>query len=223
MADVFLSYGRSTVTQAGSIAAAVEQDGRSLWWDRRLAAGADYGSVIEREIAAAGCVLVAWSAAARDSLWVRAEANEALDQNKLIQLNLDGAKPPLPFNMLHFANLRGWNGARDGAPWPDVRGQVDAALAGAAAAPDTRRPDPGGVPMHEGREPALQGFGTVAALGWIALGTAIVLALAVLMVTRGLISAEAFGWLSIVAAVVAAVLLAVTALVLIRVTAASRR
>ena len=62
----------------------------------------------------------AWSRTARDSLWVRAEANEALDQGKLVQINLDGAKLPLPFTMLHFTDFSHWTGAREQAPWPQL-------------------------------------------------------------------------------------------------------
>jgi len=218
MAEIFLSYSRANQSQAQAVAEGIEAEGRSLWWDRRLAAGADYGSVIEREIEAADKVVVAWSATARDSLWVRAEANEALDRNKLVQINFDGVKPPLPFNMLHFLDFRGWSGGREQAPWPDLQRE----LAGAAEA-ETRRPDPGGVPLTIVRASPLQGFGKVAALGWAALGVAIVLALAVLMVVRRLISAETFGWLSIGAAAVAVLLLAASAFLLLRISAMSRR
>lgn len=222
MADVFLSYSRASKAQAQVVADGIEADGRSLWWDRQLASGADYGSVIEREIEAAGKVVVAWSASARDSLWVRAEANEALDRNKLVQINFDGAKPPLPFNMLHFLDFRGWTGARELAPWPELQGELDGEI-GSVTESEARRPDPGGVPLTIVRASPLQGFGKVAALGWVALGVAIVLALAVLMVVRRLISAELFGWLSIGAALVAVLLLAASAFLLLRISAMSRR
>ena len=225
MADLFLSYSRADRSRAAAVAAALEGGGRSLWWDRQLGAGQDYATVIEREIAAAKCVVVGWSATARQSLWVRAEANEALDQGKLVQLNFDGAKPPLPFTMLHFTDLAGWTGSPNAAPWPEVEAQVAAEL-GESSAPGgigVRRPDPGGIALIERREPALQGFGRLAALGWAALAIAVLLALAVLLVARGLISSEAFGAISIAATALAALLLAATAFLLLRVLAASRR
>jgi hypothetical protein len=158
MADVFLSYSRADRARVETIAAAVEQDGRSFWWDRQLLSGADYGSVIEREIAGAASVVVAWSKTARDSLWVKAEANEALDQGKLVQINLDGAKPPSSFTMLHFIDFSHWTGAREQAPWPQLREAIDAA---AGDAPKRARagggPDPGRRADHGGPEPALQG------------------------------------------------------------------
>jgi hypothetical protein len=224
MADVFMSYSRADRARALAIAAAVEQDGRSLWWDERLPSGADYASVIEREIADASSVVVAWSRTARDSLWVRAEANEALDQGKLVQINLDGAKPPLPFTMLHFIDFSLWSGGREQAPWPQLRSRIDAAAADAPEAQGSgRRPDPGGVPIIVGPEPALQGFGRAAVLGWTALATAALLALCVLMVARRLITADAFGVIAVAAAVVSAVLLALCALTLLRAQRGSRR
>ena len=202
---------------------ALEAGGRSLWWDRELATGDDYAQVIEREIEAANCVVVAWSATARDSLWVRAEANEALDQNKLVQINFDGAKLPLPFTMLHWLDFSAWPGSREQMPWPHLQSRVDSLLGGPSDEGGGRRPDPGGVPVIRGPEPALQGFNRVAVVGWTALATTILLALSVLMVARDLISASAFGVISVAALALSAVLLAACAYLLLRVERASRR
>lgn len=224
MADVFISYSRADRERAAAVATAVEQDGRSLWWDRRLASGADYALVIEREIAAAKIVLVAWSKTARDSLWVRAEANEALDQGKLVQINLDGAKPPLPFTMIHFLPFDDWSGAREQEPWPELRSRIDAAAGGGAGERAVgRRPDPGGISIFAPPEPALQGFQRVAALGWVALGVAAVVALCVLFVARRLISADAFGVIAVAAAVASTALLALCAVTMLRIERGSRR
>lgn len=224
MADLFLSYSRADRSRAAAVAGALEAGGRSLWWDRRLASGEDYASVIEREIAASRCVVVGWSRTARESLWVRAEASEALDQGKLVQVNFDGAKPPLPFTMLHFTDLSGWGGDPAKAPWPEVEARVDAELGTEGTeVPAARRPDPGGVPMIERAEPPLQGLGRAAALGWAALVTAVTVGLAVLLVVRGLISASTFGAISITAAALSALLLAASGIMLLRISAASRR
>ncbi|MDP8994990.1 MAG: toll/interleukin-1 receptor domain-containing protein, partial [Pseudomonadota bacterium] len=130
MADVFISYSRRNGERAAAISDGLEGCGHSVWWDRRLSSGADYGSVIEREIDAAGCVVVAWSADARESLWVRAEANEALDAGKLVQVTLDRAKLPLPFTILHFLDFSRWPGGREAPPWSELEGRVGAVLRG---------------------------------------------------------------------------------------------
>jgi hypothetical protein len=118
VAQVFVSYSHANREPVGAIARAVEESGLSLWWDEKLAPGCVYAQVIEQEIAAAGCVVVAWSATARDSLWVRAEANEGLDQGKLVQLSLDGAKLPLPFNALPAVDFAGWPAGAAACPGP---------------------------------------------------------------------------------------------------------
>ncbi|HZG44924.1 MAG TPA: TIR domain-containing protein [Allosphingosinicella sp.] len=224
MADVFFSHARADEARAAAVAAAIEADGRSLSWDRDGGGGADHAAVAEREIAAAGSVVIAWSRTARDSLWMRGEANEALDQGKLVQINLDGARPPLPFAMLPFHRFTRWSGEREQAPWPQLRDRIDAALGiGAEVEPGGRRPDPGGVPVFVRREPALQGFGRAAVLGWAALVTAALLALSVLAVAQQLISADAFGVIAIAAAIVSVGLLAVSAYNVLRTVRGSRR
>ncbi len=224
MADVFISYSRADQARAAALAAAIEQDGRSSWWDRQLPSGADHSTGIEREIDAAASVVVAWSKTARDSLWVRAEANEALDQGKLVQINLDGAKLPLPFTMLHFIDFSHWGGTPEQPPWPQLRSRIEPA---AGATSDERavgrRPDPGGIPIFAGPEPALQGFERAATLGWGALATAALLALCVLAVARRLIGADAFGVIAVAAALVSAGLLAACAFMIVRTARGSRR
>ena len=222
MADLFVSYSRADRARVAPVSEALEASGRSLWWDRKLASGADYAQVIERELDAARCVVVAWSGTARESLWVRAEANAALDQGKLVQINLDRARLPLPFTMLHFLDFSSWGGARDQHPWPHLEHEVNAQIVGATGE-GGRRLDPGGVPVIARAGPALQGLNKVAILGWAALATAIVLMLAVIFVARDVISANAFGAISILALGVAAALLVGCAWLVLRIEKASRR
>jgi len=213
MADVFLSYGRSTRPRVAEIGEAMEAGGYSLWWDKALNASDDYAMVIEREIDAARCVVVAWSAQARQSLWVRAEANEALDKGKLVQINLDACRLPLPFTMLHFLDFRPWRGEREGSPWAEFDGRVGGMLRGEAY-DDSAAPGPG---------PALQGFGRMALLGWAAILLAALTAAAVAMVATGRLAPATFSALTLFALAAAAILMALAAFVLVRVSLASRR
>ena len=213
MADVFLSYGRSTRPRVAEIGDAMEASGYSLWWDKALNASDDYAMVIEEQIDAARCVVVAWSAQARQSLWVRAEANEALDKGKLVQINLDACRLPLPFTMLHFLDFRPWRGEREGPPWAEFDSRVGGMLRGEAVY-QAAMPEPG---------PALQGFGKVALLGWVAIALAVLVAFGVAMVATGRLAPAAFSALTLFALAAAAVLMALAAFVLIRVSLASRR
>lgn len=213
MADVFLSYGRSTRSRVEQIGDALEGSGYNLWWDKALNASDDYAMVIEREIDAARCVVVAWSNQARQSLWVRAEANEALDKGKLVQINLDACRLPLPFTMLHFLDFQPWRGEREGSPWAEFDGRVGGMLRGEAY-DDAAPGEPG---------PALLGFGKVALLGWAAILVAALVAFAVAMAATGQMAPATFSALTMAGLALAAILMAVAAFVLIRVSLASRR
>ena len=215
MAHLFVSYSRRNRDRVGDIAGALEQSGYSLWWDRQLASGADYGSVIEREIGAAGCVVVAWSESARESLWVRAEANEALDAGKLVQLSLDGAKMPLPFTMLHFLDFREWHGQRDRPPWSELETRVRDYLGG-----DERRPLPREIVLGG---PRLEGYGKAAVLGWAALAVAGLMALAIALTAMGSLPRGLFESLSLFGFAVAAILFGLTTWMMIRTMAATQR
>lgn len=217
MADVFLSYARATRPRIAEIGDALETGGYSLWWDKALTASDDYAMVIERQLDAARCVVVAWSAPARQSLWVRAEANEALDSGKLVQINLDGTKLPLPFGVLHFLDFTRWRGERVGIPWSDFDARVGGMLRGekpAEASDFAPEPSPG---------PALQGFGNIALIGWASIAVAALMAFAVATVATGGMAPATFSAVALSGLAVAAILLAFAAFILIRISMASRR
>jgi hypothetical protein len=157
LADVFISYAHDNLRKVTPVSQQLQSGGLSLWWDKHLQAGDDFSLVIEREIAAAGSVLVLWSEAARNSLWVRAEATEALDGGKLVQARLDGVKPPLPFTIVEMVDLRRWNGRAGDQPWPHLVSTISGIARGSKPAVDDR--------VFKG--PALQDFGSSATLGWI--------------------------------------------------------
>jgi hypothetical protein len=213
MADVFVSYSRRNREPVGAIADALSSAGHSLWWDPALQSGEDYARVIEREIGAARCVVVAWSAEARDSLWVRAEANEALDSDKIVQLSVDGAKLPLPFTMLHCLDFSRWRGRKADDPMPGLRDGVGAMVSG-----ERRRV---AEPMPQG--PALAGLGPAVALGWAALGIAILIALAAGAAAVGALGAAPFGMIAAFGMAAATIILALVAWMALRVMKASRR
>lgn len=212
MADVFLSYSRRNRKEVGAIADALAAGGRSLWWDKALKSGEDYAQVIEREIGGARCCVVAWSANARDSLWVKAEANEALDAGKIVQVTIDGAKLPLPFTMLHCLDFSRWQGGHGEDPMPDLEEGVRAMASGAA------RP---AAPVPAG--PALHGLGPAVALGWAALALAVLMALATGAAAVGALPAAPFAMLAAFGLAIATILLALIAWLVVRVLAASRR
>ena len=78
-----------------------------MWRDDELPAHRAYAEVIEERINGAGAVVVLWSAEAAKSHWVRAEADTARGAQTLIQASLDGTIPPMPFNQIQCADLKG--------------------------------------------------------------------------------------------------------------------
>ena len=217
MADVFLSYARATRPRIEQIGDALEGTGYSLWWDKALNASDDYAMVIEAQLDAAACVVVAWSAQARQSLWVRAEANEALDSGKLVQINLDGTRLPLPFSVLHFLDFTRWRGERQGTPWSEFDARVAGQLRGESMADaSTFAPEPP-------RGLALQGFGRMALIGWVSIAVAALMAVAIGLVAAGGMAPATFSAVALAGLAVAAILLALAAFILIRISMASRR
>src|SRR6516165_3673796 len=125
MSDVFISYGHSTAArQARSAAAALRALGYSVWLDDDLPAHRAFSPEIEAQLTAAKAALVIWSAEAATSHWVLSEANRAREDNKLVQLRIDGARLPMPFDQIQCADLSGWSGDGEHASWEKVAASV---------------------------------------------------------------------------------------------------
>src|SRR6185312_2615578 len=117
VANVFISYARSTAAAAGRIADALQQLGYSVWRDDALPAHRTYAEVIEERLAAADAVVVLWSDEAVRSHWVGSEADRARQDGKIVQVRVDGARLPMPFDQIQCADLIGWSGDADAPGW----------------------------------------------------------------------------------------------------------
>lgn len=147
MADVFLSYASEERKVAERLAKALEDAGFSVWWDRHIRGGAEFSQDIEREIEAAGRILVLWSKSANQSRWVRDEASAAAESARLIGVSIDASRPPMGFRQFQTLDLTGW-ARRSGKPPvpsallealpPAALGKSPAAPADVAPAPDRR-------------------------------------------------------------------------------------
>jgi adenylate cyclase len=130
VADVFISYARSDDAVARRVAKALHPAGLDVWWDADLPAHRAYSDVIERNLADARAVVVLWSASAARSQWVRAEADFARNAGKLVQAQVDGTLPPMPFNQIQCADLKGWRGNARHAGWSKLLASVQALVSG---------------------------------------------------------------------------------------------
>jgi adenylate cyclase len=156
MSDIFISYARSTEAQAHLIAELLRAAGFDVWRDDALPAHLPYADVIETQLRVAKAVVVVWSADAAKSQWVRAEADLARSAGTLVQLTVDHAPLPLPFNQIQCAQLTNWNGAVDAPGWLKVLASVEALVHGAAA---PNRADPPDRRASHGAKPAAASSG----------------------------------------------------------------
>ena len=106
--DIFLSYASEDTSKAVELARVLQSDGWSVWWDRNISPGQDFEIEIDMALSQARAVVVLWSVFSVSSNWVRNEAREAKEANKLIPVMLDEARIPLSYRSLNTIDLRQW-------------------------------------------------------------------------------------------------------------------
>lgn len=141
LADVFISYARADHSVASRVADGLQSSGFDVWWDAKLPAHRAYSEIIEANLREAKAVVVVWSKAASKSQWVRAEADFARNEGKLVQAAADRSIPPMPFNQIQCADLKGWRGSKAHAGWLKLLGSVTALISetGSSAFAPVRR------------------------------------------------------------------------------------
>lgn len=117
----------------------MRDEGYTVWRDSELPAHLSYAEVIEERLKSAKAVLVLWSSEAAKSQWVRAEADAAREMGTLVQSSVDGSIPPIPFNQIQCANLKGWSGEADHAGWRKLLSSIRALAGQAEQSPKSAR------------------------------------------------------------------------------------
>ncbi len=103
LADVFISCSRLDRDRVQPIAERLSSLGYAVWWDARDSqASADE---IERQFSEARAVVTVWSDSARSSSWVLAQSAQAIEDNKLLQMQIDAVRLPAPFDALKVAEI----------------------------------------------------------------------------------------------------------------------
>ena len=115
MSDIFMSYASADRPSASAIAKRLEQEGWSVWWDRKIVPGQTFDRVIEEALDAARCVVVLWSKNSRRSDWVRNEATIGHRRGVLVPAFIETAALPLEFLRIQTANLSGWEQQSSGS------------------------------------------------------------------------------------------------------------
>lgn len=147
MSDVFISYARANERSARRVADAIRSRGIEVWSDDQLPAHRAYSEIIEQRLEQAKAVVVLWSKEAAQSQWVRAEADYARNAGKLVQAQLDDQLPPMPFNQIQCASLKGWRGSEAHPGWSKLVASVGELVSApapqqTASAGDGKRPGP---------------------------------------------------------------------------------
>ncbi len=112
MADLFVSYSREDKARAADIVHLLEDHGWDVFWDQEMRSGTLWPKVLEEELLKARCLVALWTTTSISSRWVRIEAYEALQNDKLVPVLLDKVRPPLEFRQTQMFDLIGWKGDR---------------------------------------------------------------------------------------------------------------
>ena len=108
MANIFISYSKQDQSEARLLAAFLEAEGYSVWWDTSLLSGDNFRQIIMEELAKARAAIVIWTENSVSSDWVMSEAGRAHADQKLIPVKARGleyADIPPPFDNQHTENL----------------------------------------------------------------------------------------------------------------------
>ena len=124
MADIFISYARADRDKIEKLAAALEGEGYTVWWDRHIESGAEFSADIERELEAAKAVIVCWSQEGAKSLWVKDEATIAHRAGKLKTISLDGTEPPIGYMQFHSHGMSSWKGGRNEPQFVELKNSL---------------------------------------------------------------------------------------------------
>lgn len=107
MADIFVSYSQLDQARVQPIVERLQSLGFSVWWDQHVRTDSAFPEELQAQLDGAKAVLAVWTENTRNATWTCAEAARALDQRKLLQLRLDNAGAPAPFDALTVADMRG--------------------------------------------------------------------------------------------------------------------
>lgn len=140
--DVFLSYAREDTTAACELVRVLEDEGWTTWWDREIKPGQDFELEIDMALAQSKVVVVLWSNFSVSSNWVRNEAKEAKEQNKIIPVLLDDSRVPLSFRSLSTIELNGWPNKRSSQEISQFKSAIARVIQSGGSGRVLKKPDP---------------------------------------------------------------------------------
>lgn len=125
MVDVFISYASPDRERARVLAERLGERGLAVWWDRTIPPGRVFDEVIQEALQSAGSVIVLWSAQSVRSNWVKTEASEGLEEDKLVPALIEPVEPPIEFKRIQAADLCTWGGDVDDVEFGKLLASVE--------------------------------------------------------------------------------------------------
>ncbi len=134
MNGVFLSYKSEDANRVSRLAAALQECGFDVWWDRDLPGGENWHAQIRTALESAKCVIVAWTRASvgPSGDFVRDEARQGKQRGILVPVRLEPIEPPLGFGEIQAIDLTRWKGSTGDPFFQDLVAAVRAKMEGRA-------------------------------------------------------------------------------------------
>jgi len=109
MADLYITYSIRERYWVSKLAASLESEGYSVWWDHAVIPGANVRNESQQALKQAKCVLVVWSETAIEDHWVLVDSVQAINkQTPLISVLAQGASIPEAYQSLEISDLKSW-------------------------------------------------------------------------------------------------------------------
>ncbi|MES9831956.1 MAG: toll/interleukin-1 receptor domain-containing protein [Candidatus Thiodiazotropha sp. DIVDIV] len=105
MSDIFIAYARKDRVVAEELTTEFNRLGFSVFYDINIAPGDVWRDTITSALEKAAVVVVLWSESSIQSEWVRAEADMALRDNKLLPILISSVEIPLGFSHIQTLDL----------------------------------------------------------------------------------------------------------------------
>ena len=118
--QVFLSYAHQDRGRARILVEALRQQGIEVWWDQDIVTGQNWENEIDHALRGSRGVIVLWSRYSVASEEVKAEANYARGEKKLIPVRLDDAEIPVRYRLTQTVDLSAWDGADEAAAFREL-------------------------------------------------------------------------------------------------------
>lgn len=141
MADIFFSYSRKDTALAEPLIAALEAEGWTVWWDRRISPGDEFDDLTAAELAAASVAVVIWTPRSVASRWVKGEARAAAERGALFPIRFENADLPLDVRSIQTIDFDAWGRDPSSAAFRALCESIAARLAAPAPAPRPRTAD----------------------------------------------------------------------------------